>query len=572
MGCLWIAVLGLAVIGGFVAMLAAGPPWLAAWCIVVAYVMWPAVWLVVKPIVTAPGNLFMPGAPLGNVFPDPELLGANPTGGRLHTLQTRVARWLASFVEIGLWPAAGLTGRTLHTVSTGSARVRYPRLGVYAVMSALFSVVLIGIRAWAGTSTAVEVAAVALLTTITARHLLWILSGENFRLLLKRSLPEPYVALVILAVFDYLALVAIAVVLRWKPGDRISLGTAVAESRYLLELRHLTNLLQQSQLSPVIVCLAVAAAAYWASLASQVFKFTSFRRDYDDRAWLAALTLKDEGSVDEVSKLLEPVPREHVSGPVLQMRIRLALARSDMETARSQARALYNQLDPEHATEDGAIVYLATQVSSAPVELDDAWSIVQQGRAANISDGAMFATLRQLRSSGIARKDDWETRARTSGLTPESYPIGWSWLQGSAKSMTDAERTLERAKPANKIDAAVRLVALQAARDGQQLTTTLQDTDQELAEMLEALSGLSEERLPLWLRDFLVTTTWRLENRGRGQGLPRHKELRAVRRRLLAMPMKDAEAALEDFDTTERARLRASKTTMDVMFGDFEPY
>jgi hypothetical protein len=129
-----------------------------------------------------------------------------------------------------------LTGRTLHTVSTGSARVRYPRLDVYAVMSALFSVVLIGIRAWVGTGIAVAVAAVALLTTITARHLLWILSGENFRLLLKRSLPEPYVALVVLAVFDYVALVAIAVVLRWKPGDRISLGTAVAESRYLLEL------------------------------------------------------------------------------------------------------------------------------------------------------------------------------------------------------------------------------------------------------------------------------------------------------------------------------------------------
>jgi hypothetical protein len=169
--------------------------------------------------------------------------------------------------------------------------------------------------------------------------------------------------LVVLAVFDYIALVAVAVVLRWKAGDGISLATAVAESRYLLELRHLTNLFQQSGLSPVVVCLALAAAAYWASLASQVFKFTSFRRDYDDRAWLAALTLQ-EGSVGEASKLLEPVPREHVSGPVLQMRIRLALVHSDLGTARSQARALYYQLDPEHATEDGTIVYLAKQMNN----------------------------------------------------------------------------------------------------------------------------------------------------------------------------------------------------------------
>jgi hypothetical protein len=552
-------------------MLVAGPRWLAAWYIVVVYVTWPVFWPWVWMGWGAMAGVLIP-MQVGRVFPDPELLGGNLTGGRLNTLNIRVARRLASFIEFGLWPAAGLAGHTLHTVSTGSARMLRPQLGIYAVTSALFAVVLIGERIWADTSIAVTVAAVALLTTITARHLLWILSGENFRRLLKRSLPDPYVALVVLAVFDYIALVAIAVVLRWKPGDHISLAMAVAESRYLLEVRHLTNLLHQSKLSLVVVCLAVAAAAYWASLASQVFKFTSFRRDYDDRAWLAALTLKEGGSVDEASKLLEPVPREHVSGPVLQMRIRLALAHSDLETARSQARALYQQLDPEHTTEDGTIVYLATQISSTPVELDDAWSVVQQACAASISDGAMFATLRQLGSSGIARKDDWESRARTSGLTPERYPIGWSWLLGSAKSREDAERALERIKPANKMDAAVRVVALQAARGGQRLSASSQDADQELAEMLETLSGLSEEHLPLWLREFLVETTWRLEKRSQAFGLPRYTELRAARRRLLAMPTKAAEAVLEDFDIAERARGRASKTDLDHMLGDFEAY
>lgn len=51
----------------------------------------------------------------------------------------------------------------MHTVGTGSARVRYPRLGVYAVISALFGVLLIGGRIWAGTSIAVTVAAIGLL-------------------------------------------------------------------------------------------------------------------------------------------------------------------------------------------------------------------------------------------------------------------------------------------------------------------------------------------------------------------------------------------------------------------------
>ena len=344
-----VVLLAVAVVAAIATVLLA-PRSFVAWCMVAAYVTWPVAWLAVKPILMAPFNLLMP-APLGKIFPDPELLGVNLSGGRLRSLRTRATRRLASFVEFGLWPAAGLTGRTLHTVGTGSARVRYPRLGVYAVISAVLAVVLIGVRSWAPASSAVTVAAVGLLATITGRHLLWILSGEDFRLLLRRSLPDPYLALVVLAVFDYIALVAIAVVLRWEPGDGINLDRTVRETRDLVELRHLTKL-PSSDPSLVDVCLAVAVAAYWASLASQVVKFMSFRRGYDDRAWLAALALQD-GSFDEARTLLEPVPREHVSGPVVQMRIRLALARSDLPAALSLARALYSQLDPEHASEEG---------------------------------------------------------------------------------------------------------------------------------------------------------------------------------------------------------------------------
>ena len=93
-----IALVALAVISGTCAMLVAGPRWLAVWCIVVAYVTWPAFWLAVKQV-GDPGVL-MP-FPRGKVFPNPELLGVNLTGGWLHTLKTRVARWFAWFVEIG---------------------------------------------------------------------------------------------------------------------------------------------------------------------------------------------------------------------------------------------------------------------------------------------------------------------------------------------------------------------------------------------------------------------------------------------------------------------------------------
>ncbi|MEV4703434.1 hypothetical protein [Actinoplanes sp. NPDC049316] len=117
-----------------------------------------------------------------------------------------------------------------------------------------------------------------------------------------------------------------------------------------------------------------------------------------------------------------------------------------------------------------------------------------------------------------------------------------------SRKSEDAQPILERAEPANDIDAAVRLVALQAVRYEHRLDIPSDDSERALTEMLELVSGLPADNLPLWLREFLVTTTWRLERRAEARGLPRHKALRAMRRRLLAMPEAAAEAVLDDLD------------------------
>jgi len=86
------------------------------------------------------------------------------------------------------------------------------------------------------------------------------------------------------------------------------------------------------------------------------------------------------------------------------------------------------------------------------------------------------------------------------------------------------------------------------------------------------LSTMPLEGFPLWLRTFLLETTWRLEQVGRHFGLPEARELRGLRRRLLAIEARDADAALDDFDTVERARVVAGRTAMDAMFGDGHPW
>jgi len=212
---------------------------------------------------------------------------------------------------------------------------------------------------------------------------------------------------------------------------------------------------------------------------------------------------------------------------VLQTRIRLALARSEQEHALALSRSLDDQLDPEQASEDGAIVYLTTQMATMPGEPDDAWKIVQRAAAAKISDGAMFAVLRNLRYSRLTGVQDWEDRARASGLTPESYPIAWSWFQASTGSLEEAMRTLKSTHPSTDTDAAVCQTARQAADEDRLSRPSLEDTERQLSDMLRVLSAMPVERFPIWLRSFLLETTWRLEQRGRKFQLSRTEDLRA---------------------------------------------
>ena len=113
------------------------------------------------------------------------------------------------------------------------------------------------------------------------------------------------------------------------------------------------------------------------------------------------------------------------------------------------------------------------------------------------------------------------------------------------------------------VGAIARLAVAQERRSGR----SAEATEEQLADVLAALSPIPVERLPLWLREFLRMTTWRLEQRARRYGMERAEELRAVRRRLLAMAPDAAEATLAEFDIAERARVRASTTTWDVLWG-----
>jgi hypothetical protein len=540
-----------------------------AWVLVAVYCLWPLAWLFVKPVVMAPAQVFMP-MPLGKVFSDVSLLDVHVSGGALERIRTRLGRLLARFAEVGLWPAGGITGRTLHTVTTGTARELHPLLAAYAVVSAILAWLLVALRGWTGPSLAVSVATLGLLATITARHVLWIVSGDGFRLLLRRSRPYPLATLVRLAAFDCLALVGIATVIRWTGDATFSTQRVTDAGTDLFSLRHVTRLTERSDLSPLLVALAAAVTAYWTSLAGQVIKFPAFKRSFDDRAWVAALWL-DWGRRAEAADALKPVPGLYVSGPVLQVRIRLALAHGDFDRALALSRSLAGLLDPAQAGEDGAIVYLASQLYEIGGGVPAlGWRVVEWALTKQVADAALFAVLTNLRNSGLGTVGPWEPRARELGLAPERHPLAWSWFVAQ-DSLSDARELLDAWQPSRPSDRAVRQVARFALWRELTAWPSREQNEEQLNEMLAVLAGVDVTGWPYWLRDYLQRNTWAIEQRARHHGLARAAELRAIRRRLVGLPEKQAEAILEDMDVTQRARLRAAQTSRETMLG-IEPW
>ena len=211
---------------------------------------------------------------------------------------------------------------------------------------------------------------------------------------------------------------------------------------------------------------------------------------------------------------------------------------------------------------------------AARAEGDEVWRVVPQACRANISDGAMVAVLWQLVSTGMVTAQNWRcgrgraawspSATRWAGAGCRQRRAPWRRGEEAPGSLEAALRRLEHTAPAIETDAVVRLIALQVLAVWQQLRDSPQEANRQLGEVLGVLPEGSEERLPVWLRRFCVdiTSGW---TSALGPGLPRYQELRAARRRMLGMPADAAEAFLEDFDTTELARERASQTGLDLL-------
>jgi hypothetical protein len=454
----------------------------------------------------------------GRVLPDPGLLAARPSRSSFRKARTRTIELLASIAERGLWPASGISGGTLHTVGTGSARTVYPLLGWYAGLSALFAILLLGARAITGPELAVTVAAVSLLVTMSSRHLLWIVSGAEFPRLLRRSKPSPYRTLVVLAVFDGLALLAIAILLvRWTGDRAFAIEWVPAEAKDLVSLRHLTELPNREDLSPRLVIVALAAAAFFASLASQVYKFGAFRRDDDDNAWLGALLL-EEGEVDEAANVLASLDSDNITGAKLQAQIRLAFARGQREDALALTRSLVALLDRDNASEESVLVQLRSEaehfVYNASlrdrVDEDRRW-MLDRAQDANVSVGALIVICH-----GIVNDDALRELLSSPGQSVKDAAIS-----STASHVWYPETD---------------------------------DVQAQVDHIIDDLATVSVESLPRWSRAFLVEITARLDHRARRQDL--HK----LRLRLVPTSTGDATAILTDLDAATKARYNASRT------------
>ena len=520
-----------------------------AWTVLVGYVLVPIAYI---PDASAMRRRFL-GEPHGYVHPNPGVLLVRARGTRLLRLRRWVTRYLASPIETALWPAAHFSKRTLHTVGTGSARALRPRLAAYAITSALLAVSLLGLRWALGSHVAITAAASALLLTLMARHVLWLVSGADFVRLLNRSLGRPYLTLTLLAGFDYVALLAIAILLlRWHPGTSIHIDWLWLETRDILALRHLTQLLHRS-LSPAVIAVALASAAYYTSLAAHLVRFRSFAREDEDKAYVAAMLLA-QGEKDAAKEWLSDVSSEHLSATSLQARIRMELARLDYDAAFELARLMISNLDSTHDAAEGGIVYLATQLRWTVVDPAGAcMAVLGRARDLQICDAATAAIIRSLAPAGaFGCHPDW--------LTSESYPMAVTALE----LYRGNDRSFPKHTPPGRdlIDGGYFEAVLTADYVARNLR--FESDAPEMAKRIEvltrALSSASPEGGSFWLRELVIEATWRIEKRARMYGVSGHRELHAARRRLLLMSPQAAEAHLTEYDNTEAERIRASAT------------
>jgi hypothetical protein len=405
-------------------------------------------------------------------------------------------------------------------------------LGAYALLSAVFALSVLMLRALLGPSSAVTAVSVALLMTVTGRHLVWILSGADFPRLLRRSDSDPYRTLGLLALLDLIALLAIAILLlRWGSHDAFRLQWVPEEARDLLSLRHLTQLPHRAKTSVPVVLIALAAAAYYASLASQLYKWSAFRRDGDDLAWMSALRLLDR-DVDGAKRTVDLIPRDHISGPTIQARIRVALATDRFDEALRLSRLLGGLLEPDEASPDAALVYLAVEAWSAPLTDEGCSRILEQAQFAAVSNAAMIviewklATLTKERLSALAPTADTGTADEAAWwvtvLTWNPELVGKSWF------------------------------------DSELLTNDLVDV----------LEPLAPESMPRWLRAFLVEVTWRLDQIARRARYATADRLHDLRRGLVLLPRQVGEATLTDAAAASQDRWQASRTGLDYLAGN----
>jgi hypothetical protein len=551
------------------------------WIVFVAYFTPPVAYVAYRVFFSFWFYLFGGSGPTGltaSGIEDSELPGVpgmepgRPSSG-LQAARWRTVHILARITEIGLWPAWLIAGNTMGSVLPSSSGALRPRLVAYAAVSAVAATILLGVRAASGPGFGITFVALAVLATLTARHVAWLISGAEFPRLLRRSEGAPYLTLGQLAVFDFVALLALAIILlRWRTAAAFQPGWLLAEARDLMSLRHIMDLRSRSDLSPVLVVVALSVAAYWSSVAGQLVKVQSFRRNDDDRIWVAAMLL-DVGRADEAERWLAPVNRDRLTSPLLRIQMRLALFRREFEDAIRIARALALLVDPTDTSADGAFVYLAGQSRAASIEQDSAWELIALAAPQRITDGALFAVLVDLEHAvGIFRSGRHESqavrRAIDCGIEADVKPVAWSFVQGAIGRFTDSLETLERQRPVLRTDRAMWVMAKQAVLREGLARVSEPETRAQLDEVLRTMADVGVAGLPLWLRTYVIKKTWRLERAARRFALPGYSDLRRLRRTLLALPEDQAESRLRAYDVVELEAMRESRTLFDVMVGD----
>jgi hypothetical protein len=448
------------------------------------------------------------------------------------------------------WPALHLAFRRRFSVEEiVNLRLKRPLEVIQSAWLLVLSALVAIMTEVSGSNFAIRVTCYAIIVTMIAIPLRWVIDGAALRDELRTTLHNPIIQFALVAVASFAALsVTASVLLKVSPNSAFGWGSIWPEALQIWRFGHLSAVWQARPDRAAQISVAIAALAVYALLVSQLSRFWLFSRTDHDRVEISIrLLLADR--VDNAKNLLQTVRAndQKVLPELTRAQGMIALKAGDFAGALERALALASLrrlvVSPEYR-DDGRWIMAEWAGFFIRVDRGELYAqvisyLVGDGISdpclATIVPGLVFRT-GPIGAGKIAsrmkRRVEWmRLRAEMAGkpnatfegftrmvaspaklpddVSDPPYPLALAMFEGMGGQLSGAAERLLNVKRPRQIPERIvkRVIAghiiVEAALGEKGLGQAREVASGDILGLLSEVQKLPVARLPWWLREWL---------------------------------------------------------------------